>query len=108
MRKLYMILLRVPISVKLSLVMLLPVFLYFIPIDWLNGQLTLCLFKNLTGRECWGCGITRAVISAVQFHFETAFHYNKLIVVVFPLLLYEWIKIVKRLLNNINFKKLPK
>jgi len=103
-----MILLRVPISVKLSLVMLLPVFLYFIPIDWLNGQLTLCLFKNLTGRECWGCGITRAVISAVQFHFETAFHYNKLIVVVFPLLLYEWIKIVKRLLNNINFKKLPK
>jgi hypothetical protein len=94
----------VPISVKLSLVILLPVLLFFIPVDWLNGQHTLCLFKNLTGRECWGCGITRAIISAVQFHFEAAFHYNKLIVIVLPLLLYEWIKTVKSLV--IQFFKL--
>jgi hypothetical protein len=76
--------------VKIILLVALPVGLYFIPIDKLNGQHTVCLFKNLTGHECWGCGITRAVVSAVQFHFAAAFQYNKLIVIVFPLLVYQW------------------
>ena len=96
MRRLNLILLQVPVQVKFALVLLFPLLLSFIPMDWLNRQDTICLFKNLTGRECWGCGITRAVISAVQFDFATAFHYNKLIVVVFPLLVYEWGKIITK------------
>ena len=80
--------------IKIIGLLLLPVLLFFIPVNWLNRQHSICLFKNLTGHECYGCGITRAIISTVQFHFETAFHYNKLIIVVFPLLVYVWIKTV--------------
>ncbi|MDR1679958.1 MAG: DUF2752 domain-containing protein [Prevotellaceae bacterium] len=70
--------------------MIFPIALYFIPLDWLNSQHSICLFKNLFGRECYGCGITRAVLSAIQFDFVNAWHYNRLVVVVLPLLIYIW------------------
>ena len=104
MQKLYTLLLRVPTPVKIALIAGFPLLLYFIPMDWLNGQHTICLFKNLTGHECWGCGITRAVVSVVQFDFTAAFHYNKLIVIVFPLLVYEWMKINFKLITKKSIK----
>ena len=104
MQKLYTILLRVPTSVKFAFVSGFPLLLYFIPMEWLNGQHTICLFKNLTGHECWGCGITRAVVSVVQFDFAAALHYNKLIVIVFPLLVYEWMKINYKLITKKSIK----
>jgi len=90
--------------IRLASILILPILLFFVPIDCLNGEHTICLFKNLTGRECYGCGMTRAIISAIQFDFETAFHYNKLIVIVFPLLLYEWMKTIKVLFYEIFLK----
>jgi hypothetical protein len=77
-----------------------PVALYFVPLDWLNGQHSICLFKNIFGIECWGCGITRATISVIQLDFSRAFHYNRLIVVVFPLLLYVWATTTYKLIKN--------
>ncbi len=40
-----------------------------------------CLIKTFTGISCPGCGMTRAVESALLFHFEKAFYYHPL----FPL-----------------------
>jgi len=77
-------------------ILILPVLLFFIPVDWLNKQHSICLFKNIFGVECWGCGMTRAVLSVVQCNFITAFHYNRLVVIVFPLLVYVWGKLVIR------------
>lgn len=71
----------------------LPVVLYLIPIRWItDGGPTICLFKNITGHACYGCGITRAIFSLLHFEFATAFAYNKLVVVVAPMLLYLYIK----------------
>ena len=81
-------------QIRFAGILILPVLLFFVPVDWLDRQHTVCLFKNIFGIECWGCGITRAVLSAIQLNFATAFHYNKLIVVVFPLLVYVWGKLV--------------
>ena len=79
-------------------ILLIPVALYFVPVEWLNSQHSICLFKNITGHECWGCGMTRSVISAIQLHFEDAFHYNKLVLFIFPVLVYLWAKTL------LNFK----
>jgi hypothetical protein len=46
----------------------------------------LCLFRFITGRVCWACGITRAVASALRGNLVAAWHYNKLVAVVLPLI----------------------
>ena len=74
--------------------MLIPVVLYFLPLDWLKNQHSICLYKNLTGHECYGCGMTRAILSALHLQFENAFHYNKLFIIILPLLIYIWAKTI--------------
>ena len=76
-----------------------PLVLFFVPMEWLTGKHSLCLIKNLFGVECWGCGMTRAIVSTVQFQFVRAYSYNKLIVVVFPWLVYIWAKTIQRMLR---------
>ena len=86
---------------KLCVLFLLPFLLSMLSLDELEGKRSICLFKNLFGIECYGCGITKAVIAATQLDFIRAFNYNKLIVIVMPLVLYLWgkeiIKCVKML-----------
>lgn len=87
-------------QIRLGGILILPVLLFCVPVDWLNEQHTVCLFKNVFGVECWGCGITRAVLCAVQFDFPAAFHYNKLVVIVFPLVIYLWGKEILNLFKK--------
>jgi len=35
-----------------------------------------CIFKAVTGLECLGCGMTRAVLSALKLDFKSAFSYH--------------------------------
>jgi hypothetical protein len=63
-----------------------------LPPEWLKNQHSICLFKNLTGHECYGCGMTRAILSGIHLQFVNAFHYNKLFIIVLPLLVYIWSK----------------
>ncbi|MBQ5876058.1 MAG: DUF2752 domain-containing protein [Alistipes sp.] len=79
---------------------LLPAFVYLVPREWLFDEgHTLCLFRNVTGQECWGCGMTRALASLAYLDFQAAWEYNRLVVVVAPLLLYIWVKWIMRLIN---------
>jgi hypothetical protein len=78
-------------------VFLFPVALYLVPLNWLVNKPTICLIKNITGHDCYGCGMTRAIFSALHFQFENAFHFNKLVIVVLPLLIYIWAKTIIKL-----------
>lgn len=81
-------------KIKCWILVALPFSVYLIPrSDFFNGH-SICLLKNLFGIECWGCGITRAVVSVMYFDFEGAWNYNRLVVVVLPLLIYLWIKYI--------------
>jgi hypothetical protein len=72
--------------------------IYVIPKEWLFDEShTLCLFHNLTGRDCWGCGMTRAMASVAYLDFEAAWDYNRAVVVVAPLLVWLWGKWVWQL-----------
>ena len=82
-----------------------PLALFFMPFEWLEGEHTLCLFTNVFGVECWGCGITRAVVSALQLRWAEAWEFNRLVVVVFPLLIYVWICTVIKLWRSFGKKK---
>lgn len=79
--------------------LLLPSIVYIIPSEYIFDGHSICIFKNLWGIECWGCGMTRAIVSVMHLHFRDAFLYNRLVVIVFPLLLYLWIKEIYKCLN---------
>ena len=44
--------------------------IYFSPIS--------CVILELTGMKCPGCGMTRALIAALQFDFKSAFSFHKM------------------------------
>lgn len=89
------------IFICLIINILLLLFLYNLPIESMNS---LCLYKNITGKECFNCGMTRAFLSILHLKFEQAMNYNWRVVIVFPytviLYIYTWYKFV--------FKKLTK
>lgn len=68
--------------------------LYLIPIKGTNVQL--CLYKLITGKECFNCGMTRAFLSILHLNFNEAINFNKNVIIVFPftlgLYLYSWYK----------------
>ena len=37
-----------------------------------------CVFLWITGYECLGCGMTRALLSALKFDFVSAFQYHRM------------------------------
>ncbi len=77
-------------KLKLSALIVVPLLFYFMPEKSIYEGHSICLFVNLFGVECFGCGMTRAIYSAIHFDFEKAMSYNKLVVVVLPLLIYVW------------------
>jgi hypothetical protein len=79
---------------ELTVICLIPVFLFIIPLDWVKEQNSVCLFKLVSGHECIGCGMTRAVLSVIHFRFHDALMFNKLVIIVFPLLFYIWAKTI--------------
>ena len=79
--------------------LLIPPLLLFIDVDWLNEQHTVCLFQNVFGVKCWGCGMTRAILSSLHLDFYAAWQYNKLFVIVLPLLIFVYFRILIKLLQ---------
>ncbi|HEY8849503.1 MAG TPA: DUF2752 domain-containing protein, partial [Thermoanaerobaculia bacterium] len=55
-----------------------------VPMSWLEGAPDVCLIKRVTGRPCWGCGMTRAIASLLRGRFRQAFRYNPRVVIVGP------------------------
>ncbi|HEY7348611.1 MAG TPA: DUF2752 domain-containing protein [Ktedonobacterales bacterium] len=92
--------------VKVSAYILLPLLLILVPTPWLERRRSLCLFKNLTGRPCPGCGMTRAISSAAHGDFKQAFRHNKLVIIVLPILSYEWLQSLTRAYRR--YRALPK
>ncbi|MCM8776721.1 MAG: DUF2752 domain-containing protein [Candidatus Omnitrophica bacterium] len=90
----------------ISLYILLPVTLFFIPLSSLQNLPSLCLYKAIFGIECPGCGITRALLSLLHFNLYDTLNYNRLVVIVFPVLVYIFLKQaffeIMRLLNFRN------
>ena len=85
--------------IKLLVLLLLPIVLYAIPDASIYNGKSICLYTNIFGIECWGCGITRAIFSALHLRFAEAWEYNRLVVIVLPILLFEWFRAVYRMLR---------
>lgn len=59
-----------------------------------------CLFRTLTGLQCPGCGVTRALHQIVHGHFEAAFMLNPLFLISIPFLLIAFLRYSIIVLNG--------
>ncbi|MFY9114657.1 MAG: DUF2752 domain-containing protein [Dethiobacteria bacterium] len=75
------------------------IILLITPTSFFETNFSICIFKNLTGIECPGCGMTRAFSSLFHGDIIGAVHHHKLVVVIFPLFCYVC---VKSLLNDLQ------
>ena len=69
-----------------------PIFLLALPADFFDYGNSVCLSIFLFERECFGCGMTRAIQHLIHLDFSTAYMFNKLSFIVLPLLIITYIK----------------
>ena len=87
----------VKIALFLIFNLILLTILYSIPTNMklLNN---LCVFKLLTGKPCYNCGMTRAFLAILHLDFYSAYKLNHKVIIVFPLTvglyLYSWLKLI--------------
>ena len=80
--------------VKAAFLLLLPFLFIVVPTSWLETRRSFCLIRNVFGVRCPGCGMTRAISCVFHGNFIQALQYNKLVVLVLPLLCYVWLRSV--------------
>ena len=88
--------------------LLLPIVLLILPTDFFDTGESVCLSVRLFELTCYGCGLSRAIQHLIHLDFEMAYAYNKLSVVVLPVLLLVWVGECKRIfviLKNKDKKK---
>jgi hypothetical protein len=60
-----------------------------------HGEFTLCLFKNITGLPCPGCGMTRAFLFLGHGKIHEAVILNPNSLLIFPIIIFLWINEVE-------------
>jgi hypothetical protein len=78
--------------IQLAGMIIIPLVLIILPANFFDSGQTICLSVLLADTKCPGCGITRAIQHMIHFDFVVAFNFNKLSIIIFPLLVYMWIK----------------
>jgi len=98
--------------IKLILLILIPITLLILPANFFDDGKSVCLSVMLLDIECYGCGITRAIMHLIHFDLEEALYYNTLSFIVLPLLIFTWQDLlrgtIKRLKLMEKFMKINK
>ena len=75
----------------LAALTLFPFILWLLPATFFDRTgFELCPSKSVFDIECFGCGITRAVMHLHHFDWREAIYYNNLVVIVYPALAVTW------------------
>ncbi|HZS45694.1 MAG TPA: DUF2752 domain-containing protein [Blastocatellia bacterium] len=53
---------------------------------------TVCIFKNLTGLDCPGCGLTRSFCALSRGNIAKAFYFNKLGPFLYVVFVFAWLR----------------
>ncbi|WP_035756911.1 DUF2752 domain-containing protein [Hugenholtzia roseola] len=77
--------------IKLTCRVIISIVLLLLPIDFFDTGDSICLSVVFFDTECYACGMTSAFMHFLNGDFESAFAYNMLIFIVFPLIAMLWI-----------------
>ena len=71
----------------LILLIIIPIVLLIIPANYFDSGNSICISVLFFDRECYACGMTRAIQHLIHFDFSIGYDYNKLSVIVLPFLI---------------------
>ena len=91
--------------IKLILLILIPITLLILPANFFDNGKSVCLSVMLLDIECYGCGITRAIMHLIHFDLEEAFYYNSLSFIVLPILIYTWLDLLRGTIKRLKLKE---
>ena len=72
------------ISIIISIIILISIYYLYLS---KKGIVIPCLFYEVTGLYCPGCGLTRMLFSIIRLDFYQAFRYNPLIFIAMPFII---------------------
>ena len=76
--------------VKVNLILLLSLLIYYF-VNKHTGIYIPCIFREITGLKCPGCGIAHCLFALINFHFKEAFYQNQLVCIYLPFLISYYI-----------------
>jgi hypothetical protein len=76
-----------------------PFVLILLPANFFDSGNSICLSVLFFDQECYACGLTRSIQHLIHLDLITALSFNKLSVLVFPLLIISYIKEIRRVYN---------
>lgn len=82
-------------ALRIAALAAVPAVLGSIPLSLFERMPKVCVLRRM-GIPCWGCGMTRAVASASRGDLGAAWRYNKLSIVVVPILGFLWWRRISR------------
>ncbi|MSP57973.1 MAG: DUF2752 domain-containing protein [Flavobacteriaceae bacterium] len=81
---------------------LIPLVLLILPADFFDNGQSVCLSVLLFDTKCYGCGMTRAIQHIFHLDFATAYNFNKISFIVFPILTVVWFGEARRTYKKIK------
>ena len=84
---------------------IIPIVLIILPPNFFDNGQTTCLSVLLFDKPCLGCGMTRAIQHLIHLDFTSAYNFNKISFLVFPILIFFWIKEFLKILKKKEFQK---
>jgi len=80
-----------------TFLIVMPLVLIILPSTFFDNGDSICLSVLFFDSECYACGMTRSIQHLIHLEFTDAFHFNRLSVIVLPLLLISYIKEFRRI-----------
>ena len=88
-------------KLELIILILIPIILFLLPANFFDSGKSICLSVFLFDSECYACGLTRAIQHLIHLDFSIGYGYNKLSIIVLPLLIFSYFNEIKRVVNLI-------
>lgn len=86
--------------IYLSVLVIIPMILLILPATYFDNGQSICLSVILLDKHCYACGMTRAIQHLIHLDFTAAWDFNKLSFIVLPLLIFSFLKEIKRVFSK--------
>ena len=83
-------------KIYLAVLLIIPLVLLLLPSTFFDSGNSVCLSVVFFDSECYACGMTRAIQHLIHFDFFIAYQFNKLSLIVLPLIVYSYFNECKR------------